>query len=268
MTDRRATPTRARSFLFVPGHRPERFARAVQSGADQIVIDLEDAVGPADKDQARAWVIDWFAAGGTAIVRVNAVESPWFAQDLAALSTTDAVIMLPKADLAALDALLGILPDREVIALVETPRGIADLPVLSARSGVVRLAFGHLDFCAEAGLPTASPALLVVRSQLMLASALAGLPAPIDGVTLELDDEAQIAADTAISRSLGFGAKLCIHPRQVAPVNTGFQPDAAELDRARRVIAAIEASGGAAVQVDGKMVDLPMIKRAEALLAL
>lgn len=260
--------TTARSFLFVPGHRPERFAKAQSSGADQIVIDLEDAVGAGDKDSARAVVIDWLLQGHSALVRINAADTPWFEADLAALATTSAVVMLPKADPEALARLRRILPDRSVVALVETLRGIDELKALSCMPGVVRLAFGHLDFCAEAGIPADSPALLPIRTQILFASRLAGLPAPIDGVTITLEDEGQIVADTATARSLGFGAKLCIHPRQIDAVNRGFLPDDAELDWARRIIAAIAASGGAAVRVDGKMVDRPMITRAEALLAL
>lgn len=268
MRDPRATPARARSFLFVPGHRPERFEKAAASGADQIVIDLEDAVGPADKDMARAAAVAWLNAGHTAIVRINTVDSPWFADDLTAMSAAGGVVMLPKADAEALAALRSVLPRIPVVALVETPRGIAALDALATAPGVIRLAFGHLDFCAEAGLPVDSPALLPVRVQILMASRLADLPAPVDGVTLALDDPAEIAADTATARRLGFGAKLCIHPRQVGAVNQGFLPSADELDRARRIIAAIAASGGAAVQVDGKMVDRPMIRHAEALLAL
>lgn len=268
MTDPLATPARARSFLFVPGHRPERFEKAAASGADQIVIDLEDAVGPADKDMARAAVVDWLCADHPAIVRINAADSPWFESDLQAMAAAGGTVMLPKADPEALAALRRILPEHPVIALVETPRGLAAVERLAAAPGVLRLAFGHLDFCAEAGLPADSPALLPVRVQILIASRLADLPAPIDGVTVALDDPTEIAADTALARSLGFGAKLCIHPRQVAAVNLGFLPSPAELDRARRVIAAIAASGGAAVQLEGKMIDLPMIRRAEALLAL
>lgn len=268
MSDPRATPARARSFLFVPGHRPERFEKAAASGADLIVIDLEDAVGPAEKEVARAAVVNWLEKGQAAIVRINAADSPWFEEDLKAMAALGGTIMLPKADAEALPALRRILPSHPVIALVETPRGIAALSALAEAPGVVRLAFGHLDFCAEAGIPADSPALLPVRVQILLASRLADLPSPIDGVTVSLDDPDEIAADTAMARSLGFGAKLCIHPRQVAAVNQGFLPAPEELDRARRIIAAIEASGGAAVQVDGKMVDRPMIRRAEALLAL
>lgn len=201
-------------------------------------------------------------------MRINAADSPWFEEDLKAMAALGGTIMLPKADAEALPALRRILPSHPVIALVETPRGIAALSALAEAPGVVRLAFGHLDFCAEAGIPADSPALLPVRVQILLASRLADLPSPIDGVTVSLDDPDEIAADTAMARSLGFGAKLCIHPRQVAAVNQGFLPAPEELDRARRIIAAIEASGGAAVQVDGKMVDRPMIRRAEALLAL
>jgi citrate lyase subunit beta/citryl-CoA lyase len=105
------------------------------------------------------------------------------------------------------------------------------------------------------------------RSALVLTSRLAGLPAPLDGVTVEVNDDGRVSADTARARELGFGGKLCIHPRQVAAVNAAFSPSEAELDWAQRVVAAMQAAGGAAVAVDGKMVDKPVLLRAQAVLA-
>ena len=141
-------------------------------------------------------------------------------------------------------------------------RQIAQVP------GVVRLVFGSIDFQADLGIEGEDDALLAFRSELVLASRLAQLASPVDGVSTALDDADLLAQDTARARRLGFGAKLCIHPRQVAAVNAGLSPRPAELDWARRVLAAAETSGGAAVAVDGKMVDAPVIKRAQALLAM
>ncbi|NYZ14710.1 CoA ester lyase [Azospirillum sp. RWY-5-1] len=259
---------RARSVLFVPGHRPDRFAKAAAAGADAIIIDLEDAVGPAEKEAARGHVVDWLAGGGGGLVRVNAADTPWFVPDLAALAVhRPAAVLLPKAEPVALRALAKALPYLPVVALIETVAGLLALPELLRHGAVRRLAFGNLDFGTDARLPGTGGVLDMARFQITLHARAAELPPPIDGVTVAIDDPAVLSADVARARELGFGGKLCIHPRQVEPVNRGFAPTDAELDWARRVTAALEASGGAAVQVDGKMIDKPMITRAQALLA-
>lgn len=258
----------ARSFLFVPGHRPDRFAKAASAGAHAIIIDLEDAVGPAEKDTARAHVMEWLAGGGGGLVRVNAADTPWFVPDLAALaSRPPAAVVLPKAEPAALRTLAAALPDRPVVALIETVAGLLALPELVRHRALRRLAFGNLDFSTDARLPGTGGVLDLARFQIALHARAADLPPPIDGVTIAIDDPAALAADVARARELGFGGKLCIHPRQVEGVNRGFAPGDAEVAWARRVIAALEASGGAAVQLDGKMIDKPMIMRAQAMLA-
>jgi citrate lyase subunit beta/citryl-CoA lyase len=129
--------------------------------------------------------------------------------------------------------------------------------------GVARLAFGSIDFQFDLGIEGDDEELLYFRSMLVLASRVAGLTAPIDGVTVALDDDAKLHADTLRARRFGFGAKLCIHPRQVASVNAGFRPTAVEVAWATRVLAAAREANGAAVAVDGKMVDRPVILRAQ-----
>ncbi|MDE2394182.1 MAG: CoA ester lyase [Burkholderiales bacterium] len=252
-----------RSYLFVPADRPERIARALQSGADAVIVDLEDAVAPAAKAAARQALQGWLesAAAAPVLVRVNASNTPWHEDDLR-LCERPAVraIVLPKAEDAAALARLA----KPVLPLIETAAGFDALRAIAAAPGVRRLAFGALDFQVDLGIEGDDDALLFFRSQLVLASRLAGLEAPVDGVTTALDDEEAVRGDTARARRLGFGAKLCIHPKQVAAVNRGFTPADAEIDWARRVIAA--AQGGAAVAVDGKMVDAPVLLRAEALL--
>ncbi len=271
-----------RSYLFVPADRPERFAKALASGADAVIVDLEDAVAPPSKVAARAALAQWLrgpAAGAGAgrtvplFVRTNAPGTEWWAHDLALCGASPAVsgVMLPKAErVADLESAGRAAPGRVLIPLIETAEGFQQLRALAGTAGVQRLAFGSIDFQLDLGISAGDDSdgteLLFFRSQLVLASRLASLLPPIDGVTTALDDVAPAARDAQRARRLGFGAKLCIHPRQVAVVNAGFTPSDAEIDWARRVLAAVAQSGGAAVAVDGKMVDKPVLLRAHALL--
>ncbi|WP_281280429.1 HpcH/HpaI aldolase/citrate lyase family protein [Arenibacterium halophilum] len=257
-----------RSYLFVPGRMPDRFTKAAASGADEIILDLEDAVGPETKDEAREHVVGWFASGGGGVVRINGMESPWFDADLDALADCAAsAVMVPKATPDSLSAVAERLPGRDLVALIETAEGLAELRNTVALRGVTRLAFGNLDFGADARIPGSGPILDPARFEIVLASRLGGLAQPIDGVTPELRDHAIIASDVARSRALGFGGKLCIHPDQIAATNAAFTPTQEERDWASRVITTLDEANGSAVQVDGKMVDRPVIERARQILA-
>ena len=176
-------------------------------------------------------------------------------------------IMVPKAcspdSLAAIAAAVGA--HARLYALVETAEGMAAIRQVASAPGVVRLAFGTVDFQLDLDIDNDDEGLLAFRSEFVLASRLARLPSPIDGVTTRFDDTAQVASDTRRSRRLGFGAKLCIHPSQVAIVNHEFTPDADSLAWAQRVVAA--SADGAAMAVDGKMIDRPVLERARRLLA-
>jgi citrate lyase subunit beta/citryl-CoA lyase len=147
--------------------------------------------------------------------------------------------------------------------LVETARGLAACRDIACAAGVTRLAFGSIDYAADLGMAHVRDALLIARAEIVLASRLAGLPAPIDGVTTAIDDDETIADDARYAAALGFGGKLCIHPRQIPPVRRGFAPSDAELAWARRIIVAPE---GGAVSVDGTMVDAPVRLRARQIL--
>jgi citrate lyase subunit beta/citryl-CoA lyase len=253
-----------RAPLFVPATRPERFAKAAASGADAVILDLEDAVGLADKDSARAALRTDFT-GLEVIVRINGVGTPWHEADVVALRQLSvAAVMLPKSeDPAAVAAVVSALDRRPVIALIETARGLANARAIAALAGVVRLAFGSIDFCADLGCAQLREVLLPIRLELVLASRIARIAAPIDGVTVQLDDPALTYADAAHARQLGMGGKLCIHPNQITEVVRAFTPTGAEIDWARRVLASAEG----AVLVDGQMVDEPVRLRARAILA-
>jgi citrate lyase subunit beta/citryl-CoA lyase len=258
----------ARTLLFVPGDRPERFAKAAASGADVIVLDLEDAVAPPAKPDAREAVREWLAAGNPGMVRINPPGTEWYDDDVAAVAAAGpAPVMLPKAqdpaEVAALVAALG--PGAEVVPLVETALGVHRAVEVCGVAGVVRAGFGSVDLASELGVdPVDREALRHARSALVLGSRAAGAGAPIDGVTTAVRDEQLLVEDCVHGLSLGFTAKMCIHPAQVGPVATAFSPTPEQVEWARAVVGA-SAGGGVAV-VDGKMIDKPVVERARALL--
>ena len=260
----------ARSYLFVPADRPERYAKALASGADAVIVDLEDAVAAAAKDSARSALAAWLDAGGGGIaVRINDAASASFDADLAVAGRAGVVaVVVPKAERAeALARVRAAAPHAALVPLIETAAGIDHVREIAGAPGVERLAFGAIDLQLDLGIEESDGGdeLLAFRSALVLASRRAGLDAPVDGVNTAIDDAAAIEADTRRARRLGFGAKLCIHPRQLAAVHAAFAPSAAELAWAERVVAA--AGDGGAVAVDGRMVDRPVLLRAQALLA-
>jgi citrate lyase subunit beta / citryl-CoA lyase len=262
------TASTSRSFLFVPGNRPDRFDKARRSGAHRIILDLEDAVAPEEKDKARDHVAHW-EDRGNAIVRINGLGSPWFGSDVQMVREQGvATVMLPKAEPDAIGILARDLGRRRsVIALIETGAGYLNIRDITENSIVAQLAFGHLDFGMDTGVIESDRELDPVRLGLVLESRRVGLPAPIEGVTPDWSDADAFAEAVRRARSMGFGGKLCIHPNQVKPVNEGFLPSAEELAWAQRVIQAIEAGGSGAIAVDGKMVDGPIAARARAIVA-
>lgn len=257
-----------RSYLFVPGNRPERFDKACASGADGVIIDLEDAVPPDQKLATRETVRAWLSGARGAVLRINAVGTPWFADDLALCRLPGvAAVMLAKTESAGHVAALGTPGDiPPVIALIESALAFENLREIARAPGVQRLAFGAIDFQLDMGMQATFDDLLCFRSQLVLASRLAGIASPIDSPCTALYDDDEVASEAARAARLGFGAKLCIHPRQVAVVNRGFTRTEG-IEWARRVLAAAAQSQGAAVALDGQMIDRPVIDRARLLIA-
>jgi citrate lyase subunit beta / citryl-CoA lyase len=205
------------------------------------------------------------------IVRVNAAGTPWFDDDLALCRHPGvAAVMLPKAD--GIDAVCHAFENafKDVLPIIESARGIEEVRAIARVPGVVRLAFGSIDLAVDLGIDCAPDGgeaeLQPYRAQVVLASRLGGLAAPADGVSLAIDDAPRLRADAERSRRLGFGAKLCIHPKQIAVVQGVFAADPERIAWARRVCAAFAASGGAAVAVDGEMIDVPVVERARAVL--
>lgn len=271
----------ARSFLFVPANRPERFGKALASGADVVIIDLEDAVAPESKADACTQLVAGFKQMATSerarvVVRINATTTAWHGNDLAQLQTLIrlglSAVMVPKAEsatgltqvAATLGAGCALLPQ------VETLVGLDAVNELTHAPQVLRLVFGNIDFQADLGLncDADEAELQPVRLALVMASRRAGLSAPVDGVTLATQDAAQLQADVARSRRCGLAGKLCIHPAQVAGVNATFTPSAYEVAWAQRVVSGFEASAGAVFRLDGHMIDAPVVLLARRKLSL
>jgi citrate lyase subunit beta/citryl-CoA lyase len=266
----------ARSFLFVPADRPERIGKALASAAHAVVVDLEDAVAAEAKPGARdalrhAWRELPTEAHARLLVRVNAAGTAWHDDDLALLPHLAGLggVVLPKAESATAVEHAAYVGGAPVLPLIESGRGYDALDLVARARGVLRLAFGHLDFQADVGISCDADEreLDPVRLALVLASRRADLAAPVDGVTAALDDAARLAADVARSRRFGFGGKLCIHPKQVAAVNEGLGPTAAQRAWARRVLDAVAVHGSGAFRLDGEMVDAPVLQRARSFLA-
>lgn len=260
----------ARSYLFVPGDRPERFDKALAAGAHAVILDLEDAVMPQRKAQARQRIAEWLAgASASVFVRVNPAGTPWHEEDCGLLAAPAVRgVMVPKSEDAADLARIArrLLPGQELLPLVETVAGHFAVPALAAVPRVSRLAFGSFDFMSDSGILSDAEELDAVRTNLVLVSRHAGLQPPVDGVSLAIDDAPQLERDVRRGRRFGMGAKLCIHPKQVAAVNTGFRPTPDEAAWARKVLDALASGPLGAIAVDGKLVDRPIALRAEAIL--
>jgi citrate lyase subunit beta/citryl-CoA lyase len=263
----------ARSFLFAPGNEERKLRKALAAGADAVIADLEDGVSPDRRAEAREVVervLGEVETGSVRLLRVNPPETEWFAEDLALAGRLELDgLVLPKATPSSV-AGLGAGPP--VVAIVESAAGLS-LAVETARQPrVAVLALGSHDLSAELRL-AARPdqlELLFARSQVVLASATAGLRAPIDTVYLDTRDESGLNDECRLARTLGFRGKLCIHPAQLAAVHEVFAPSPAEVEWARRVVEAHEEGlreGRGAVALDGRMIDMPIVKQAEQLLA-
>lgn len=251
-----------RSLLFVPGSRPDRFAKALGAGADSICIDLEDAVPPGGKDQARAAALDWIGqaepAGTEIVLRINAPDSAEGRADLEALAAArrqpDAV-MVPKtnapADLAPLEGAGPVIP------IIETAAGLRQAWAIAAAPDVAAILFGAVDLAADLGCAPEWEPLLGARHRLVMAAACARVGL-YDVPAVDVRDLDGLTETTRRAKALGFTGRACIHPGQVAPVNTVFTPDEDEAERARRVVEAFDAAGGGAALLDGKLIEKPV----------
>jgi citrate lyase subunit beta/citryl-CoA lyase len=264
------------TFLFVPGTRPERFIKALDSGADGVIIDLEDAVAEDDKESARAairaaWPTFTAEQKKRLVIRSNSPGSHFYAADLILIQELDAAcLLIPKSE--SLDQINGaaqILPNTAIIPMIETAMGLHHLNEIANSDQVLRLALGNIDLQADLGMvcDAQETELQTARFQIVLASRLAQIAPPIDGVTPSTDNIERIIGDAERAKRMGFGGKLCIHPKQISPVKDAFIPSAAEVSWAHRVIDADKASKGGAVKLDGRMIDRPVVLLAQRTLA-
>lgn len=265
--DPRELVAAARTWLFVPGDRPELFDKAAASGADVVILDLEDAVPPSRKDSARAHVIEWSSTTPVRwAVRINAAGTPWHDHDVEALQRVGpAAVMLPKAqDPSEVERCAVNLPDGSaIVALVETASGVLNAVQLARTPSVARLVLGSLDLAAELGVDPDHPSALGgVRQTLVLASASAGLIGPVDGVTTAVNDVDRLSSDVRTAKAIGFSGKLCIHPAQVHPAAAALAPTAEERAWADDVLRTVGDSENELAVLDGQMIDAPVIARA------
>jgi citrate lyase subunit beta/citryl-CoA lyase len=281
--------TRMRSKLFVPGSRPELFAKALATEADAISVDLEDSVPEERKGEARARAAAFLgsaeaaASGKTIVVRVNAPGTPHFEADLAAIARPGlALVNLPKVESAeALRDAIAALHSAEasnrvavpigVLVTIETPAGLRQAAeIAGAHARVAGLQVGYLDLFEPQGIDRGDAAAVhAVLFAVRLAAAEAGVAA-YDGAFADVKDAEGFRREAAMARRLGFSGKSCIHPSQVAFANAVFQPSADEIARAERIVTAAgeaRAAGNAVFLLDGRMVDAPAIRRAQAVLA-
>ena len=263
-------------FLFVPGTRPERFIKALDSGAHGVILDLEDAVAEEDKETARnairtAWPQFSVEQKKRLVIRTNSPGTKFYSADLIlAQELQVACLLIPKSE--SVDQINGaalVLPNTAIIPMIETAIGLDRLQKISSANQVLRLALGNLDLQADLGMicDPQETELQTARYQIVLASRLAQIAPPIDGVTPSTDDIERITNDAERAKRIGFGGKLCIHPKQVPLVKAAFLPSAEEISWAFRVIEADKASKGGAVKLDGRMIDHPVVLLAQRTLA-
>lgn len=264
--------TSIRSALFVPATRPERIPKALQSGTDQVIVDLEDAVAEDLKAQARASLDAFLNDNPQArvLVRINAPQHQQQAADIELCRRQPGVVavLLPKAESAA-QVEQAAACGKPVWPIIESARGLLELPAIARARGVERLSFGALDLGLDLGLASdtagAQRILDQARYAILLHSVLAQLAPPLDSVFADINNSAGMARMAADARDMGFGGLLCIHPGQVAVIHAAFMPRQDELDWARRVLDAVASTGGVFV-LDGQMVDAPVIGLARRVL--
>lgn len=270
----------ARSFLFVPANRPERYLKAFASGSDVVVFDLEDAVAPETKNEARTMLCSKWAEltedqRARTVIRINDSMTPWHGLDIDLVKDLSriglAALMLPKtAGAVEVNLVHKCVRTVAIFPLIETAAGFGALEEIASANGVARLCFGSIDLQAELGITAqrgVENELAPARWALVTASRRAGLAAPIDGVTTDLADHDLLREDVRRGVRFGFTGKLCIHPAQIEGVHAAMMPTPEETEWARAVLAAVEQSNGHAIKLNGKMIDAPVVLQAHQIMA-
>jgi citrate lyase beta subunit len=261
--------------LFVPGSRPERFEKALAAGADCVCIDLEDAVAPGDKAAARTGVLDYLRRApedADLLVRLNSLRSLEGIKDLAAFVEAGGparTLMLPKVgspeEIGLADEILGALPTR-LVPLVETADALLRAEAIAAAPRIDAVMLGGVDLAADLRCELDWEPLLWARQKMVIATARAGVDL-IDAPQIDVQDDATLDATTRRARALGFTGRSAIHPRQIDIINRAFTPGADEVMQAERVVAAFEAANGGVALLDGKLVERPVVRAMQRVLA-
>lgn len=270
---------KSRVFLFSPGSDRQKAEKAIASAADFVILDLEDAVAPSEKEQARVQIVEMLTAyrNRPIIVRINALSTLWALQDLlSVIPTRPYGILVPKTESASdvgkvswlIEQLMGPDSGMWIYPLLETGAGIENVKEIAlASKDIKQLVFGALDYCLDLGVEYQpdSDVLMSARTRIVNASAMAKLPGPIDTVYPVVKDGEGLRQDTLTAKKLGFKGKLIIHPSQIEIVQQVFSPSEHEIDEAKDIIKVYEqakAEGKGAIQWKGKMLDEPVLKRA------
>ncbi|MBH1998956.1 MAG: CoA ester lyase [Sphingomonadaceae bacterium] len=260
--------------LFVPGNKPDRFVKALASGADRVCIDLEDSVPQAEKANARAAALAAIGQGDKRpILRINAVRTRAGLEDLLALDdapTLPDLLLVPMvqsaAEIAIITSVLGARTPA-LVPLIETVSGLRAAHDIAAAPAVAAMMFGGGDLAAELGVELAWEPLRTARGTFVMACAGAGIAA-IDVPFITLNDPDGLATETRAAKALGFTGKAAIHPEQISTIRAVFQPTADEIVEAEEALQAFSAAGGAAVQFKGRMLELPIVRRYQRILAM
>jgi citrate lyase beta subunit len=265
--------------LFVPGDRPDRYAKALGSGSDSVCVDLEDAVGPAAKEAARRAALEYLggrAPGGTEVIlRINSPRTEEGLRDLLGLRESEAApdaLLIPKVETAAeVGWIEGLLPSRlaavDLIVMIETARGLAAVEEIGRASGrIAALLLGGVDLSAELGCTREWDSLLYARSRIVHAAAMCGADA-MDVPVLDVADHAGLLDEARAVARLGFTGKAAIHPTQVEAIQSAFSPSPEEVERARAVVEAYERSSGGVLLLDGRLIERPVVRAALRTLA-
>ncbi len=266
--------TNTKTWLFVPATRIDRVAKAFASGADAVIVDLEDAVADVDKAEARKALRSYYDSEDyqPIWVRINQAGSEDFEEDLKMCQQMPqlAGLILPKADRASDIEKVHNATGLPIIALIETALGLYQIDSMAKAAGLLAFSYGFLDLCndlqVQVGTAAADIIANQIRYQLLLNSKAHNLLAPIDTVYTDFDDEKGLSQRVQLWSQMGMSGMLCIHPKQVAVVQQSLQPTDAEIEFAKQVVEAYQRSGQAVFKIDGNMVDAPVIERCRQLL--
>ncbi|TVR13994.1 MAG: CoA ester lyase [Planctomycetota bacterium] len=260
------------SYLFVPATQPDRYLKARESGADAVIIDLEDAVAPHEKNLARDHLREALKSDRNFLVRINSQGTEWFEDDLRLIrSCAPRGIIIPKIESASLieTVILKEIPARTLLfPLIESAEGMNNCQTIARAKQVKALIFGTLDFQLDLNLKLSNESLNPFRLALTLASRLANISPPIDGVCTDIHNTRELEAQLASAIAVGFSGKLCIHPTQVPATRRAFSPTESDRAWAQEILEAAASSGGAVIAFKGQMIDKPIIQRAEQIMGI